>query len=70
MTVQSTDVPGTGRTASCGDAILASQSCRESAARTYSRSFPVVPARAEGMDRHRPDAITAVTATQVPAEQV
>ncbi|MFD7731099.1 diaminobutyrate--2-oxoglutarate transaminase family protein [Kitasatospora phosalacinea] len=35
--------------APAGDAILRRQRIRESAARTYARSFPIVPARANGM---------------------
>ncbi len=34
------------------DAILGRQQARESSARTYARSFPIVPARAEGMQKY------------------
>ncbi|MEV6318899.1 diaminobutyrate--2-oxoglutarate transaminase [Streptomyces sp. NPDC051776] len=39
------DLPGADR----ADAILARQRARESSARTYARSFPIVPVRAQGM---------------------
>ncbi|MFF1798158.1 aminotransferase class III-fold pyridoxal phosphate-dependent enzyme, partial [Kitasatospora sp. NPDC058263] len=46
-------VPATGPAAvpaqAPGDAILRRQRVRESAARTYARSFPIVPVRAHGM---------------------
>ncbi|MFE2595572.1 diaminobutyrate--2-oxoglutarate transaminase [Streptomyces sp. NPDC057617] len=49
-------VPASGRSAGSpaappadADAILGRQRARESAARTYARSFPIVPARAKGM---------------------
>ncbi|GAA2804286.1 aspartate aminotransferase family protein [Kitasatospora paracochleata] len=40
---------GTVGAAPVGDAILRRQRIRESAARTYARSFPIVPVRANGM---------------------
>ncbi|GGX52833.1 diaminobutyrate--2-oxoglutarate transaminase [Streptomyces noursei] len=49
MTLQPTDLPAAQRTAPSGAAILERQRGRESAARTYARSFPIVPARAQGM---------------------
>lgn len=49
MTVHSIDPSGPAWTASRGKEILDRQRGRESAARTYSRSFPIVPARAQGM---------------------
>ncbi|MGP4000687.1 diaminobutyrate--2-oxoglutarate transaminase [Streptomyces sp. 8N706] len=49
MTVHSTDRPGLDHTAGKADAILKRQRARESSARTYARSFPIVPARAQGM---------------------
>ncbi|SCK08919.1 Aminotransferase class-III [Streptomyces sp. WMMB 322] len=49
MTVHSVDPSGPARTASRGKEILDRRRGRESAARTYSRSFPIVPARAQGM---------------------
>ncbi len=39
----------TAAAAAVGDAILRRQRIRESAARTYARSFPIVPVRANGM---------------------
>lgn len=48
MTVHPTAVPAT-RTASKAAGILERQRSRESSARTYARSFPIVPARAKGM---------------------
>lgn len=48
MTAYPTTVPATG-TASTAEAILDRQNSRESSARTYARSFPIVPARAQGM---------------------
>ncbi|MFI5955418.1 diaminobutyrate--2-oxoglutarate transaminase family protein [Cryptosporangium sp. NPDC051539] len=40
------------------DGILARQTARESAARTYARHFPIVPVRAEGMTVHGADGRT------------
>ncbi|GAA3486915.1 diaminobutyrate--2-oxoglutarate transaminase family protein [Streptomyces cremeus] len=54
MTVHPAERTGTepldaGRTVGLADAILERQRARESSARTYARSFPIVPARAQGM---------------------
>ncbi|MCP3820654.1 diaminobutyrate--2-oxoglutarate transaminase [Streptomyces sp. A3M-1-3] len=49
MTVPSTVLPANGRSAADAHAILGRQRARESSARTYARSFPIVPARAQGM---------------------
>ncbi|MFJ8621584.1 diaminobutyrate--2-oxoglutarate transaminase [Kitasatospora sp. NPDC093550] len=42
-------VGATGAVGAAGEAILRRQRVRESAARTYARSFPIVPVRANGM---------------------
>ncbi|MGP3924924.1 diaminobutyrate--2-oxoglutarate transaminase [Streptomyces sp. 8N616] len=49
MTVHPTALPGLDHIAGKADAILERQRARESSARTYARSFPIVPARAQGM---------------------
>ncbi|WP_442811853.1 diaminobutyrate--2-oxoglutarate transaminase [Streptomyces sp. NBC_01803] len=49
MTMQPTAPPQTGRSSHDAGAILRRQRDRESSARTYARSFPIVPARAHGM---------------------
>ncbi|MET4927403.1 aminotransferase class III-fold pyridoxal phosphate-dependent enzyme, partial [Streptomyces sp. PSRA5] len=50
MTVPAVTLPAAGRSAEAtADSILERQRARESSARTYARSFPIVPARAHGM---------------------
>ncbi|UQA92018.1 diaminobutyrate--2-oxoglutarate transaminase [Streptomyces halobius] len=49
MTVHPTDHPNLDHPPGKADAILQRQRARESSARTYARSFPIVPARAQGM---------------------
>lgn len=50
MTVHPAERTDAERTTGQADAILQRQRTRESSARTYARSFPIVPARAQGMN--------------------